>query len=80
MFLTAKEADLKPDATKIAMLLSTVGPEALERYNHFEWEKQEDNKEYKKVFEKFESELAGVKTGILAVPVLGLSEGGRATL
>ena len=29
LYLTAKEADKKSDATKIAMLLSAIGPEAL---------------------------------------------------
>ena len=39
---------------QIATLLSAVGPGALERYNHFEREKQEDSKVYKKMLEKFE--------------------------
>ena len=51
----------KSDPTKIAMLLSAVGPEALERYNHFEWQEGEDNAKYDQVKAKFESELAGQK-------------------
>ncbi len=66
LFVTAKEADQKPDATKIAMLLSAVGPEALERYNHFGWQKDEDKKVYKNVVEKFESEFAGVKRQVFS--------------
>ena len=38
LYLTAKEPDKKPDVTKIAMLLSAIGPEILERFNHFEWQ------------------------------------------
>ncbi|GFS12730.1 Pol polyprotein [Elysia marginata] len=40
-FLTAKEADNKPDTVKIAMLLNCLGPESLERYNNFELEEDE---------------------------------------
>ena len=32
----------KPDATNIAMLLSAVEPDTLDRYNHFEWQEGED--------------------------------------
>ena len=34
LYLLAKEAHEKADKIKIAMLLSSIGPEALERYNH----------------------------------------------
>ena len=37
LYLLAKEAHEKDDKIKIAMLLSAIGPEALERYNHFTW-------------------------------------------
>ena len=33
--MLAIEADSKPNHTKIAILLSAIGPDALERYNHF---------------------------------------------
>ena len=33
--MLAIEADSKPNRTKIAILLSAIGPGALERYNHF---------------------------------------------
>ena len=36
--MLAVEADSKPNRTKIAILLSAIGPEALERYNHFKWD------------------------------------------
>ena len=36
--MLAIEADSKPNRTKIAILLSTIGPDALERYNHFKWD------------------------------------------
>ena len=51
----------KPDETKIAMLLSAIGPEALERYNHFEWSEGEDRSKFDDVKAKFENELAGRK-------------------
>ena len=34
----AREADSKPNRTKIAILLSATGPDALESYNHFKWD------------------------------------------
>ena len=37
LYLLAKEAHEKADKIKITMLLSAIGPEALERYNHFTW-------------------------------------------
>ena len=30
--------DSKPNHTKIVILLSAIGPDALERYNHFKWD------------------------------------------
>ena len=42
LYVAAKEMTKKPDATKIAMLLSAVEPDTLERYNHFERQEGED--------------------------------------
>ena len=39
--MIAREADSKPEKTKIAILLSAIGPEALARYNHFKWGEDE---------------------------------------
>jgi len=61
LYLVAKEETKKPDETQIAMLLSVIGPEALERYNHFEWSEGEDNTKFDDVKAKFENELAGRK-------------------
>ena len=41
LYMLAREADSKPEKTKIAILLSAIGPEALVRYNHFKWGKDE---------------------------------------
>ena len=38
LYMLAIEADSKPNRTKIAILLSAIGPGALERYNHFKWD------------------------------------------
>ena len=38
LYMLANEADSKPNRTKIAILLGTIGPDALERYNHFKWD------------------------------------------
>ena len=46
---------------KIAMLLSAVGPEALEQYNHFEWNEGKDKNKFDHVKAKFAKEFAGRK-------------------
>ena len=51
----------KPVATKIAMLLSAVGPDALERYNNFECQEGEDEAKYNHVKTKLDTELEGQK-------------------
>ena len=51
----------KPVATKIAMLLSSVGPEALERYNNFECQEGEDKAKCNHVKTKLDTELEGQK-------------------
>ena len=65
-----EEAHEKADKIKIAMLLSAIGPDSLERYNHFTWpepvEGDEENKVpskdvYKDVLSRFEQEFAGMK-------------------
>ena len=70
LYLLAKEAHEKADKIKIAMLLSAIGPEALERYNHFTWpepvEGDEESKVpskdvYEDVLSRFEQEFVGMK-------------------
>ena len=38
LYMLATEADSKSNCKKIAILLSAIGPDALERYNHFKWD------------------------------------------
>ena len=81
LYLVAKEKTKKPDPTKIAMLLSAVGPEALERYNHFEWREGEDKNKFDHVKAKFKKDVCWTKANrILQVPVLGFLEDRRANL
>ena len=46
MFIMAIESDAKVDNVKIAMLLVSIGPDALDRYNHFNFDEAagEDSK------------------------------------
>ena len=44
LFLVASGAAEKPEETKVAKLLHTVGEEALEAYNTFKWETAEVKK------------------------------------
>ena len=68
MYVAAKEMTKKPDATKITMLLSAVGPDALA------WsdtatsnsKKVKTNEKYDHVKIKFETELAGQKRFVLS--------------
>ncbi len=61
LYIDAREAGGKSDGTKIAMLLSALGPEALERFNHFAWTVDGDEKVYSKVMDMFQTELTGLK-------------------
>jgi len=66
LYLVCEEMTKKPDPTNIAMLLSAVGPEALERYNYFEWHEGENKNKFNHVKAKFEKEFAGQKRFIFS--------------
>lgn len=51
----------KPDSTKMALLLSAIGPEALEWFNHFIWTEGQNKNKFEDVKTKFESEFASQK-------------------
>ena len=59
LYLVATETDTKPDKTKIAMLLTSLGAESVRRFNSFEWSNTSDKEDYEKVIKKFEDELSG---------------------
>ena len=65
-FLIAKEAHKKDDMIKIAMLLTCIGPEALDRYNNFTYEEDEDKKKYAIVVKKFETHFKGLKRTVFS--------------
>ena len=56
LFMTATESDGKADKIKIAMLLASIGPEALDRFNQFTFDAAsgEDRESYDQVLLKFE--------------------------
>lgn len=60
-YLLATESDKKSDAVKIALLLTCMGPEALDRYNHFDYTEGEDKTKYKTVLQKFDIHFQGMK-------------------
>ena len=41
--MLAIDADSEPNRTKIAILFGAIGPDALERYNHFKWNDSPSN-------------------------------------
>ena len=61
LYLEATESTEKSDGTKIAMLLTTIGPDGVRRLNQFVFTPDTDKAKYDKVVEKFESELSGKK-------------------
>ena len=61
LYMVAKESTEKPDQTKIAMLLTIMGPEGVKRFNHFAWSQSEDKDKYNDVINKFNVELSGEK-------------------
>ena len=65
-FLIAKEAHKKKDMIKIAMLLTCIGPEALDRYNNFTYEEDEDKKKYSVVVKKFATHFSGLKRTVFS--------------
>ena len=66
LFLTAKEFNGKDDGIKIAMLLSAIGPECLERYNNLTWAAGEDKTDFATVMTKLETEFTGLKRGMFS--------------
>ena len=65
LFMLAKEAHKKDDKIKIAMLLSAIGEDGLQRFNYFTWRTEGDDPEkkdkYDHVMNKFDKEFAGMK-------------------
>ena len=55
------EANDKQDNIKIAMLLPSIGSEALDGYNQFTYGHAEDKTNYDVVFQKFEDHFKGMK-------------------
>lgn len=53
IYMVASEKNAKPDEVKIAILLNTIGEEAVEIFNNFSLV-DNDKKDYKKVIEEFE--------------------------
>ena len=68
LFMTATESDAKVDNIKIAMLLASIGPDALKRYNHFTFDEAagEDSKSYVQVMQKFEDHFNGLKRTVFS--------------
>lgn len=54
LYMAAMGLDSKPDARKIALLLTVAGPQAIEVFNTFEFEEVGDRNKYDKVVEKFD--------------------------
>ena len=68
LLMTATESDAKADKVKIAMLLASIGPDALEKYNHFTFDEAagEDSKRYVQVMQKFENHFIGLKRTVFS--------------
>ena len=55
LYIEAVGLDNKPDARKVALLLTIAGPQAIEVYNTFVYEDGEDQSKFNTVLAKFEA-------------------------
>ena len=53
IYMTAAELSKKAKATRVAILLHTAGPEALDVSSTFQWEEEADKDDTDKVLQKF---------------------------
>ena len=53
IYMTAAELSKKAKATRVAILLHTAGPEALDVFSTFQWEEEADKDDTDKVLQKF---------------------------
>ena len=60
-FEIATGVNNKPDAKRVATLLSVIGQEAVDLYNSFEWDTAGDDKKFDPVIAKFKSFCTGRK-------------------
>ena len=60
-FEIATGVNNKPDATRLATLLSVIGQEAVDHYNSFEWDIAGDDKKFDPVIAKFQGFCKGRK-------------------
>ena len=68
LFMTTTESDGKTDKIRIAMLLASIGPEALERFNQFTFDvaSGEDRENYEQVMLKFDNNFNGLKRTVFS--------------
>lgn len=64
LYMAAVGLDSKPDARKIALLLTVAGPQAIEVFNTFEFEDVADRNKYDKVVEKFDAHCSPQKNTV----------------
>ena len=60
-FEIATGVNNKPDATRVATLLSVIGQEAVDLYNSFKWDTAGDDKKFDPVIAKFKGFCTGRK-------------------
>ena len=61
LYLEAMGLDTKPDARKVALLLTIAGPEAVEVYYTFVFDEEGDGAKLDKVLSKFEAHCSPKK-------------------
>ncbi len=64
LYMAAIGLDSKPDARKIALLLTVAGPRAIEVFNTFEFAAPGDEGKYDKVIEKFQAHCSPRKNTV----------------
>lgn len=64
LYMSAIGLDNKPDARKIALLLTVAGPQAIEVFNTFEFAEAEDKEKYDSVIQKFHAYCSPQKNAV----------------
>ena len=65
LFMTASDSETKDNKVKVAILLSSIGPDALELYNTFDWAEGENKNDYKHIIKKLEDHCKGLDQEII---------------
>ena len=70
MAATGSNAEGKPKATQVAILLHCAGPQVIEIYDQFQWESPDDKNDVSKVLDKLKQYCNPRTNEVIVSPVL----------